>query len=260
MEYFLTIFPVFVLGAIIGSFLNVVIMRMNTGATLAGRSGCFSCGQTLSPLQMVPIISFFLLRAKCAGCGSKISWQYPIVEILTGTLFVLVFTMGLSLPQFFLALCIISTLIVVAVYDFHHTIIPNIPIYAFIALAILYRGLELMVVAGFLDAAVNIVVGATITTAPIFALWFFSRGKWMGGGDVKIAIGIGSVLGAYAGTQALFLAFLSGAIVGLVLIAFSKFLRKFSITLKSEIPFAPFLIFGFFVMFIWPIDIMQLIV
>src|SRR3989338_3931288 len=81
---------VFILGAIVGSFLNVVILRYNTGVSFfSGRSFCPSCGKKLSWYELVPVVSFFALRRKCAGCDSKISWQYPLVEIATGLLFLL---------------------------------------------------------------------------------------------------------------------------------------------------------------------------
>src|SRR3989344_4754529 len=84
---FLTLAIVFVFGATIGSFLNVVIYRYNSGVSpLRGRSQCFACGKTLAWYELVPIVSFFIQRGRCRGCGVKLSWQYPAVEALTGVI------------------------------------------------------------------------------------------------------------------------------------------------------------------------------
>lgn len=80
----------FLFGLIIGSFLNVVIYRYNTGRSVQGRSGCLSCGKTLSAVELIPLFSFIFQKGKCHGCGSKISWQYPLVEFSTGIAFTLI--------------------------------------------------------------------------------------------------------------------------------------------------------------------------
>ncbi len=125
---------VFFLGAIIGSFLNVVVLRMNTGRTLKGRSMCFSCGKTLHAHELVPIASFLVQKGKCTKCGARISWQYPIVEALTGLVFaVLALKFMYLLPvnvELFLvfltfSVFIFSVWIAISVYDIRHTIVPN---------------------------------------------------------------------------------------------------------------------------------------
>src|SRR3989344_8573532 len=99
---FLNIAMVFILGTIIGSFLNVVIYRYNSGTSpLTGRSQCFSCGETLSWRQLVPIFSFLVSRGRCAKCGVRLSWQYPIVETISGAIFVTVFLLGKPISETF---------------------------------------------------------------------------------------------------------------------------------------------------------------
>ena len=89
---------IFVFGTIIGSFLNVVILRYGTGKSFAkGSSQCFSCGKKLSWYELVPILSFLFQKGKCKGCGSKISWQYPLIETITGVLFLLIFNLQFSI-------------------------------------------------------------------------------------------------------------------------------------------------------------------
>src|SRR3990167_1067279 len=112
----------FVLGAIVGSFLNVVglrwdLLRHGGGlSTLGGRSSCPSCRKVLEWYELIPIFSFLILRGRCLSCGGKISWQYPIVELWTGLIFVTV--SYIFIPVFFVY-------IVITIYDLRHKIIPN---------------------------------------------------------------------------------------------------------------------------------------
>ena len=125
---------VFIFGTIVGSFLNVVINRYGK-ESIAGRSYCPSCHHTLSAFELIPLLSFIFLRGKCRTCKTPISFQYPIVELLTSTLFSLSFIkFGFSL-EFLFSLLIGSLLVIIAVYDFKHTIIPDEIVFAFIVLS-----------------------------------------------------------------------------------------------------------------------------
>ena len=122
----------FLLGACIGSFLNVVAYRYNTGMSLNGRSQCFTCSRQLKWFDMFPILSFLTFRGKCRTCKSKISWQYPLVELVTAILFLALFTFeGLSIALFF-DLIVFSLLIVMTVYDIRHKIIPDGLVFLFV--------------------------------------------------------------------------------------------------------------------------------
>ena len=112
-------------GLIIGSFLNVIILRLHTGQSSSGRSGCMSCGAQLSWTELVPVFSFFALRGRCKTCGSSISHQYWIVEVLTAVLFALIASQnfGLLISAFYVVVA--SLLVVIGAYDLRHTIIPN---------------------------------------------------------------------------------------------------------------------------------------
>ncbi len=241
---------VFIFGTIIGSFLNVVVARYNTGESVfKGRSKCFSCGKTLSWYELVPIFSYLTQKGKCRKCGSKISPQYPIVEILTGIVFLLVwFSLGrlniqTESTMVFLAMyywIIFSLLIVIAVYDFYHQIIPNGLVYAFIILSLLH----LLVSYQGLSFVIWDLLAGVIFFLFFASFWFFSGGKWMGFGDAKLALGIGWFLGFWVGLASIILSFWIGAIVGLALIFFKKF------GLKSKVAFGPFLILGTFIGFL----------
>jgi len=239
---------VFIFGLIVGSFLNVVICRYNTGKTLGGRSMCFSCGKVLKWYELVPVLSFLFLRGKCGVCKSRLSWQYPIVEFVTGILFLGAFFLSAFNIYIFIYLCAqFALLIVISVYDIRHKIIPDLFVYVFVILALIFVLTPLFL--GNYDFSVllwNILAGP-IYFLPFAGLWYFSRGKWIGFGDAKLALGIGWFLGFTNAYIAIVLAVWVGAIVGIGLILYTKilcFATDKKITLKSEIPFGPFLVFG----------------
>jgi leader peptidase (prepilin peptidase)/N-methyltransferase len=146
MNYFFALF-IFVFGSIIGSFLNVVVLRHNTGKTIGGRSQCFSCGKQLHWYELFPVFSFAFLMGKCSKCKSKISWQYPLVEVITGTVFLLTIAnatgpietfVGLTPEAFaslFIRLISFCFLIAISVYDMKHKIIPDEWVYSFVGLS-----------------------------------------------------------------------------------------------------------------------------
>lgn len=257
-----------ILGIIIGSFLNVVILRFNTGKGLNGRSGCLSCNKKLNWHELIPIISFFILKKRCSGCLSKISWQYCLVEISTGLMFLGIFLKQLPVFDYAPILAIIgmiayfiiwSLLIVIFVYDLKHTIIPNSLVYAFAGISFLYAVISTPRDLWFQFPFALDIISGFIFFVPFFCLWFFSSGKWIGLGDGKLALGIGFLLGFISGISAIILSFWIGAIFGILLMLLSRLnIRGQNITIKSEIPFAPFLIIGTLILFFVPIDILGL--
>jgi len=234
----------FVLGLIIGSFLNVVIFRLNTQKsfwkTFGGRSGCMVCRHKLDWFELVPVFSFLFLRGRCRNCRTKISIQYPLVELAAGIIFAGLF---LKLQVFnFIYLYyafIFSLLLVIAVYDLRHKIIPD-------NLSFIFGFIAFIGIFFFHAPTLLEFLAGPIIASPFAFFYFISRGKWMGFGDAKLALGIGWLLGFGRALSGLAVAFWLGALVGLTLMIFSK---KYG--LKSEIPFAPFLIFGTFLAFIF---------
>jgi len=247
---YLNLFITFVLGTIIGSFLNVVVLRYNTGLSfVTGKSKCFSCSKDLHWYELVPLFSFLVLSGKCLKCKSKISYQYPIVEFITGVIFVLTFLrFGLTplLPLYFV---IASVLIAMSVYDFKHKIIPDGMVVFFIILSaiIMYLSVPISELLAFPPVSLDLLAGPILFAFFAF-FWLISGGKWMGFGDAKLAIGVGFLLGFSGGVYAIMLAFWIGAIFSLVLIGLQKIkIAKFKLSMKSEIPFAPFIILGLFI-------------
>ncbi len=235
---------IFLLGLAVGSFLNCVIYRLEKGESfLKGRSYCPKCKQTLSWQDLVPLFSFLFLRGKCRYCKKPISFQYPIVELVTGIIFLLVFTLFSSDIYAIAYLLLLSCfLIVIFVFDLKHYIIPDGVVYSAIIIALIYNLQFSLLRQGFGGQAIfNYSILSAFGSALFFLLIFLiSRGKWMGFGDVKLAFFMGLFLGFPKILAALFLAFLIGAIIGVCLIIFGK--KKFS----SEVPFGPFLIMGTF--------------
>src|SRR3989344_5895250 len=235
-------------GLIVGSFLNVIILRHGV-RSIGGRSGCMSCGARLPWYDIIPIFSWLALGGRCRACRARISMHYPLVEAATGALFALVGASLLPFPQKILGCVVVSLLVAIATYDLKHTIIPDRWVWSFNALAFVF--------ASAFPWPLTLPAGPLVAF-PLFALWLFSRGLWMGLGDAKLTLGIGWLLGPALGLLALFGAFVIGAVVSLLLVfissdAWKKVLRKFiphhswstsgaGLTMKSEIPFGPFLI------------------
>lgn len=251
---FLALATVFIFGTIVGSFLNVVIYRYNSGMSpLKGRSQCFACGKALYWYELIPVVSFIIQRARCVKCGVRLSWQYPAVEILSGMIFVAVYMLGKTLPETIYLLIIFSTLLVIAVYDLRHKIIPDglVAFFAILSLA------WFLWMTGFARAIYYpyywTLIAGPILFLPFLVLWVVSKGKWLGLGDGKLALGMGWFLGVGLGGSAIMLAFWIGAVFALIMLAMQKMGKKNGeaerLSMQSEIPFGPFLILGAFIVY-----------
>ena len=237
---FLVYFFIFLFGLAVGSFLNCIIYRLEKGESfLRGRSFCPHCGHILSFGDLIPLLSFLILKGKCRYFQQKISWQYPLVEISTGLLFISLLNLTQVRPVYFYLLLMGCFLIIIFVYDLKYYIIPDKIIYPAIVIAFRYT---------LRDPASLMKPGLTaafLASAFFLIIVILSRGKWMGIGDIKLAFLIGLILGWPKILPALFLAFLIGAIIGIGLIVAGKK------TLKSEVPFGPFLVTGTFLALFW---------
>lgn len=246
----------FLFGTVIGSFLNVVSLRMRSGKGLGGRSMCMSCGKELHWSELVPILSFIFLRGACAKCRSRISWQYPTVEFLAGAIFVLIFvtfppiTFPAALTTL-LQLIIAAILIVITVYDMKHKIIPDLLVFLFglaALISLFVGGNSWWHIPGF-----EALIAGPFLAIPFALIWVVSGGRWMGLGDAKLTLGIGWLLGIDAGINAMILAFWTGAVMS-VLWLFYTYGR---FRPKTEIPFGPFLILGMYLVLIFHIEIID---
>ncbi|MBL7045635.1 MAG: prepilin peptidase [Parcubacteria group bacterium] len=252
-------------GTIFGSFLNVLILRYHSGRNLSGRSHCASCNKTLTYKELIPILSFLSLRGHCGSCGSKVSYQYPLVEILSGLLFVFVASLALSIFSTIVLITIFWLLLFISVYDFHHTIVPN-------EAASLTAILSLIFSVGLMgNPFFSQILYGLFLALPFYVLWRVSDGRWMGLGDAKITLSIGFLLGLSGGLSAVILSFWIGAVFSLLLL-FINWQRKFRLmrnsklklslrvrTMGVEVPFVPFMAFSTFIVFFFKVDVFNLV-
>lgn len=235
----------FILGLIVGSFLNVVIYRLNIAESILGRSFCPNCKGKINWYDNIPVVSFLLLKMRCRSCHERISWQYPIVELAAGFSFALIGsdfdpTSGAAWISLIYALVLASFLIVIFFYDLLYMEIPSLILWLAIFGAVVFGLYSDWDFSGNIsDSAVfSGILGSLVSFVFFFALVFFSKEKWMGMGDAYLAILLGFLLGWPKALMGIFLAFFVGAMVGIVLIFLGK--KKMS----SQIPFAPFFISG----------------
>ena len=231
---------IFLCGLAVGSFLNVLADRFSRNESITkGRSYCESCKKTLGVLDLVPLFSFLYLQGKCRYCKTKLSWYYPIVEVTTGILFVATFwwtqTNFPSLPIIYY-LFLVSSLIVVFFADIKYGIIPDKILFPAIFISFFYL---FFTTPHALPAHLLSALGAFLF---FFLIFLLTRGKGMGFGDVKFAFLMGLVLGFPNIVVSLYIAFLTGAFISLILIIGGK--KKLH---GSTIPFGPFLVFGMLV-------------
>src|ERR1035437_7558616 len=220
----------FVFGLIIGSFLNVIVLRLNTERSFGGRSACMSCQTQLRWFELIPLFSFLSLRGRCRTCQTKISIQYPLVELVTGLVFMFLFLkfqniLFISVPMFTASYgyyaAIFSLLIVIAVYDLKHKIISDnlvliLGVLSFFGIFFFRNFVFYPHVPGVLE----FFSGALLAT-PFALMWLLSRGTWIGLGDSKLIFSLGYLLGLGRALSGVAFSFWSGAIIGIILMLFS---------------------------------------
>lgn len=238
------------IGLVVGSFLNVVILRLHAGRDFTkGRSSCPHCHHVLSPLELIPVASWLALRGRCRACGKPISIQYPLVELLTAGVFLLaylthpVYTYG-DLIILILWLYILGSLIVLTVYDLRWYLLPDK-----VLLPLIVPALAILIGEALISHSPHVIFGPVLA-ALIFGGGFYllaavSKGRWMGGGDIKLAFVMGLLLGLQKTSLAMLVGFVSAAVIGVVLIGLGRKTRR------DHIPFGPFLILGTVLAYTW---------
>jgi prepilin signal peptidase PulO-like enzyme (type II secretory pathway) len=268
----------FLLGLIVGSFLNVVILRHNTGKTLGGRSACMSCKTQLTWKELIPVFSFLFQKGRCKTCKTKLNWQYPLVEFATGVLFATNFLFWIKnatsayelLVGIGLTTCLISTLIIMYIYDVRHKIIPDQ--FSFTAWGIsllyvllssrIYSGISLFnyktphQVRGDILFVIHHILAGISFYVVVWLIWKLSKGRMIGLGDAKLLLSIGTILGFVYGLSSIFVAVWIAMIYVIhLLLKHNLSSKNKHITMKTEIPFGPFLILGFLIVYFTHIDV-----
>jgi len=224
-----------VVGAAVGSFLNVCICRIpeENESIISPASRCPSCRESIKPYDNIPVLSYLILKGKCRNCGCPISFRYPAVEILTALMALFsIWKFGVTL-QGLGAFVFICALIVITFIDIDHQIIPDvislpgIPIFLLIAIFVMN--------VPWLDAILGILCGGGILYAIAVGYELITKREGMGGGDIKLL----GMLGAFLGWQSLpfilLVSSLTGAVIGIALMAAK------GRDMKYAVPFGPFL-------------------
>jgi len=242
----------FILGLIVGSYLNVLILRFGYTAKQSARSACAHCGVQLRWRELLPVISYLALRGRCSNCGSRISLQYPLVEFAVGLLFLASFMAyplslsAVSIIGFAALLGFISSMVVVVVYDLRHTLIPLPFVYGAGIFALIR-----VIAEAFLQSSGRPLIDAILGGGLLFGIFalvsFITKERGLGFGDAYIAGAVGLLLGVLGGLNAVILGVWAGTFFYLALLLFSH-LRllgpRLRVTMKSELPFAPWLAVG----------------
>lgn len=275
----------FFFGASIGSFVNVILDRYNTGLKFwKGKSFCFSCNTLLKRMHMFPVVSFLFLRGRCGNCGSRIPYESFVIESIMGILSViLVFNLGflnsdfswILATNYLLLVSIFATIVLISFYDLRHMIIPDSFLLVFLFVSFIHNSYPIIhnsiLSTGTLSfglLAISLltdVLSGILLALPFLIIFFLSKGRWIGFGDIKYIAVLGFFLGVVNGSSAVILAFWIGAVFSVVLLLTPRVLRilrlsndKNSFKMNSAIPFGPFLSLGIMVSFYLNIDILQI--
>ena len=250
MQYGIEISIILILGLIIGSFSNVCIYRIPKNESIVfPASHCPNCHTPIKAIDNVPILSFLLLKGKCRKCGEKISIRYPVVEFLTGAIYLLIFLIyGRSYQTLIYAL-LSSALIIISFIDLDVQIIPDE-----ISLPGIVIGLALSFIVpyiSYLNSLLGIIAGGGIIFLIALAGLAIFKKEAMGGGDVKLSAMIGAFIGWKYIIVSLFIGFFIGAIAGILLILLKIRNRD------DLVPFGPFIVLGSFITLLWGENILS---
>lgn len=227
------IFFLFIIGVCVGSFLGVLIERLPKDQPIfLDRSKCDYCGKTLSWQALIPILSYVWFRGKSQCCHNHLSLFYPVIELLTGLLFIASYLYASSLPQIIFLSIIGCILLVIFFTDLFEGVIPVLLVLLGVVVTCIYYFV-------FHISFISPLLGVLVATGLFGALVLGTKGKGMGLGDVCFAFLMGILLGFPNIITGLYIAFLTGAIVSLILVVTKKKKLK-----GGSVPFVPFLIFA----------------
>lgn len=233
---------IFFLGLVVGSFANVVIYRVPCGkSVVTGRSRCVHCGKELAWYDLIPLISFFLLKFRCRKCHRPISWLYPAVELYSGLVFIssFMFFSNEGTVNWLFLVFILESLLILALVDLKNLILPD-SIMLVMFWSILMFGIweYLAGVYRFNIFSFDNLLGASVLFSIFFLFWFLSKGLWLGLGDSKLAGLVGLIFGMWGGLIIIYGAIIAGTIAGLILLVSRH------ANLKTKLPLGTFICFS----------------
>jgi len=244
MYYGINAVLIFILGLIVGSFSNVCIYRIPKNESIIyPASHCPKCNNPIKPVDNVPILSYILLKGRCRNCKNKISIQYPLVELLTGLIYLIIYLIyGLNI-QTLIYIILSSALIIIAFIDLNEEIVPDVISLPGIVIGFIVSFFVPYI--SFINSGLGVIVGGGIILIIGLAGSVIFKKEAMGGGDVKLAAMIGAFLGWRYITISLFLGFFLGALAGILLIMMKIKSRE------DTVPFGPFIVMGSLITLLW---------
>ncbi len=235
---------VFLFGMIVGSFVNVCIYRLPRNASVVfPASHCPVCKTKVRAWQNIPVVSFLLLGGKCGGCKTRIPWRYPLVELLHGLGFLFIFHEFGASPPTLIYFMFFASLIAVIFIDLSHQIIPDVITLPGIVIGVLAASTVLP--PGLTNSLIGLFLGGGLFYLVAILSLAILKKEGMGGGDIKLIAMIGAFLGWQGVLLTIFLAALSGSVIGIAMIAMKGKTRA------DLIPFGPYLVFGALTSLFW---------
>ncbi len=244
MYYGIEIILLFILGLTVGSFSNVCINRIPKNESIIyPASHCPKCRSNILAKDNIPLLSFILLKGRCRNCKSKISIQYPVVEFLTGLIYLIIYLIYGFSVQSLIYIILSSALIIIAFIDLNQQIVPDVISLPGIVICFIISFFVPYI--SFINSAWGVLVGGGIILVIGLTGTVIFKKEAMGGGDVKLAAMIGTFLGWRYIIISLFLGFFLGAIAGIILIMSKNKSRE------DVVPFGPFIVLGSFITLLW---------
>jgi leader peptidase (prepilin peptidase) / N-methyltransferase len=251
--YFLS----FILGASIGSFVQVVVTRLNVAPILTSRSKCLSCGEALRVSDLVPVLSYLFLKGKCRYCRTRYGISAVVIEVLFGVVFTLLYhfiimgqpTLVLASVWLVYYTLFFSTIGVMALYDKAHTYLPVPFLLLYCFFTVLMLGMRY-----FDEGTAQVLLGPVLVALPFLLIWLVTKGKGLGFGDVLLFLGVGAFFGVNQGIAVLLLSVWMGALYGIYVRYFSDQKGKKQVA----VAFVPFIVIAFLIVLFTDIDVFSI--
>jgi len=220
------------IGLVLGSFYNVVGIRVPAKESLMGRSHCPKCGKTLGVVELIPVVGYLVLKGKCKGCKSPISIKYPLIELISGSLFLLLFVLlrG-NMVEYIVSISFVSLMLIVVVSDLYYQVVPDKVLLVFLPIILILR-----IIGDFMPWYESLIGGVLGFGFMYLIAWYGEKRfkkQALGGGDIKLYF----IIGLFLGYNLVFLSLFFSSVVGLL---FGLIVRKKS----GYIPFVPFIFVG----------------